>query len=248
MDNEMMSRLSEYVDGTLTPAERAQVERWLAGDPAGQRTVVELAQVKHRASALPLRAVPEMVWSGVRAGIRGTREGGAEVQRLRRRVTLSMSQLAAAASVLLAVGAIGTWWVVGERGRTAPPVVTQPPVAVVHPTDGTTGPTPLAPDRSVPTAPVRQARLIANTTQADQSYDHAIDDLQHVVMENRARLSPATIKVIEQSLARIDAALARAKRALRQDPRNSYLNDHVTEMQQRKLELLQRTAGLVSAS
>ncbi|MGH7589830.1 MAG: hypothetical protein ACREL2_00210, partial [Gemmatimonadales bacterium] len=239
MDDKMMSRLSEYVDGTLTPVERARVDAWLAGHPAGQRAVVELSQVKHRATELPERVVPEMVWSGVRAGIRAQSERETAAQRVRRRVSLSMSQLVAAASVLLAVGAVGTWWAVRDRGSVTPPVVTQPPVAVLHPTDGSVGAAPLVPDRSIAAVPVRQTRLIANTTQADQSYDHAIEDLQHVVTENRARLSPATIKVIEQSLARIDAALARAKRALRQDPRNTYLNDHVTEMQQRKLELLQ---------
>ncbi|HET7024624.1 MAG TPA: zf-HC2 domain-containing protein [Gemmatimonadales bacterium] len=249
MDNaEMMSRLSEYVDGTLTPAERARVEQWLAEHPEGQRAVVELAQVKHQAAGLSMRAVPEAVWAGVRAGIRAERESGTAGQQVRRRVSFSMSQLAAAASVLLAVGAVGTWLAVRDHGSVAPPVVTQPPVAVLHPTDTTVGATPLVPDHSVAAAPVRQERLIANTIRADQSYDHAIEDLQHVVTENRARLSPATVKVIEQSLARIDAALARAKRALKQDPRNTYLNDHVTEMRQRKLELLQRTAGLVSAS
>jgi hypothetical protein len=242
----MLSRLSEYVDGTLTDAERARTDAWLAEHPEGRRAVADLVEVKRRAAGMAQRPVPDGVWAGVRAGIRAPRPQ--ERQVLRRRVSVSMVQLAAAAGVLLAVGIIGTWWTVRDRAGAPPPVVTQPPVAMVHPTGDTATVARSIPDRVLPTAPVRQARMIANTSRADQSYDRAIQDLQRVVAEDRARLDPATVKVVEKSLARIDAALARAERALRQDPRNTYLDDHVTEMRQRKFELLQRTARLVSAS
>lgn len=245
-DGVMMSRLSEYVDGTLADAERARIVAWLTEHPEGRRAVAELVEVRRRAAELVLRPVPETVWAGVQAGIRAPRPQEGRI--IRRRVSVSMVQLAAAAGVLLAVGVIGTWWTVRDRAGTPLPVVTQPPVAMIHPTGDTAAAARSIPDRTFPTAPVRQARMIANTTRADQSYDRAIQDLQRVVAEHRARLNPATVKVVEESLARIDAALARAERALKQDPRNTYLDDHVTEMRQRKLELLQRTAGLVSAS
>lgn len=245
-DAVMMSRLSEYVDGTLADAERARIDAWLAEHPEGRRAVAELVEVTRRAVELAPRPVPEKVWAGVQAGIRAARPQKGQV--IRRRVSVSMVQLAAAAGVLLAVGVLGTWWTVRDRAGTPLPAVTQPPVAMIHPTGDTATAAPSVPDRTLPMMPVRQARMAANTTRADQSYDRAIQDLQRVVAENRARLNPATVKVVEESLARIDAALARAERALRQDPRNTYLDDHVTEMRQRKLELLQRTAGLVSAS
>lgn len=239
-DGAMMLRLSEYVDGTLSSAERARVEAWLAGHPEARHAAAELERVKRRAAELPQRPVPEMVWSEVRAGIRA--------QRIRRRVSFSMSQLAVAASLLLVVGATGTWWALRGRSSTGQPVATQPPVAIVHPTAVTTESVPAVPVTTVPRAATRPERLVANTSRADRSYDHAISDLQRVVAENRGKLSPETVKVIGQSLARIDSALARAQRALLKDPRNAYLTDHVTEMRQRKLELLQQTASLVSAS
>lgn len=245
-DDVMMSRLSEYVDGTLPVTDRVRVDAWLAGHSDGRRAAAELLEVRRRAADLPQRPVPEAVWSGVRAGIGGPRaRNGATI---RRRISMSMVELAAAAGVLLAVGVAGTWWTLHERAGAPPPTVTQPPVATIHPTGAAVAVTPAVPDRTLPSAPVRQARMTANTARADQSYDRAIEDLQRVVTENRSRLNPATVKVVEESLARIDAALARAERALRKDPRNAYLDDHVTEMRQRKLELLQRTAGLVSAS
>ena len=240
---EMMSRLSEYVDGTLSSAERARVEAWLAGHPEGRQVVAELERVKRRAAELPQRPVPEMVWVGVRAGIRTQ-----DARAVRSRVSFSMVQLAVAASLLLAVGATGTWWALRGRSSTGQPVATQPPVAIVHPTAVTTDSAPAVPVTTIPRAATRPERLVANTSRADRSYDRAISDLQQVVAENRGRLSPATVKVIGQSLARIDSALARAQRALQKDPRNAYLTDHVTEMSQRKLELLQQTASLVSAS
>lgn len=247
-DAEMMSRLSEYVDGTLPSAERARIEAWLAEHPEARQAAAELERVKRRAAELPLRAVPEMVWTGVRAGIHAEPVSGTAGQRIRRRVSFSMSQLAVAASFLLVVGATGTWWVLRSRPGTAQPVATQPPVAMAHPTVGTGDTAAAAPITSTPQAVARPERLVANTTRADRSYDRAISDLQRVVAENRGRLSPETVKVIGQSLARIDSALARAQRALLKDPRNAYLTDHVTEMRQRKLELLQQTASLVSAS
>ena len=242
-DGAMMSRLSEYVDGTLSSADRARVETWLAGNPAGRRVVAELERVKRRAAELPQRPVPEMVWAGVRAGIRRQ-----DARAVRSRVSLSMVQLAVAASLLLVVGATGTWWALRRRSGAEQPVATQPPVAMAHPTVGTGDTAVAVPATTIPRAATRPERLAANTTRADRSYDHAISDLQRVVAENRGRLSPETVKVIGQSLARIDSALARAQRALEKDPRNAYLTDHVTEMRQRKLELLQQTASLVSAS
>ena len=184
-----------------------------------------------------------MVWAGVRAGIRRQ-----DARAVRSRVSFSMVQLAVAASLLLVVGATGTWWALRGRSSTGQPVATQPPVAIVHPTAVTTESVPAVPVTTVPRAATRPERLVANTSRADRSYDHAISDLQRVVAENRGKLSPETVKVIGQSLARIDSALARAQRALLKDPRNAYLTDHVTEMRQRKLELLQQTASLVSAS
>ena len=57
-DGAMMSRLSEYVDGTLSSAERARVEAWLAGHPEARQAVAELERVKRRAAELPQRPGP----------------------------------------------------------------------------------------------------------------------------------------------------------------------------------------------
>lgn len=235
MNTELMDRLSEYVDGTLAPAEKARVEAWLAGDPAARRAAAELAEVKRRAAALPLRPVPESVWLGVRAGIRsgGTGAQPRHAASARRRISFSLPQLAAAAVVLLAVGVGGGWMLLRPA-----PGGTQPIAAASNPTGepATSGSGP-----TLITAGVA-------TPKADRSYDRAINDLQRVVTAQERQLSPATVKVIQANLARIDSALTQAQQALLNDPGNPYLNDHVAEMRQRKLKLLRQTADLLRAS
>jgi len=53
--------------------------------------------------------------------------------------------------------------------------------------------------------------------------------------------------VIERNLASIDSAIAQAQRALAADSASVYLNSHLAETRQRKLELLRRAAALVSS-
>jgi len=79
---------------------------------------------------------------------------------------------------------------------------------------------------------------------ADESYDHAISDLEAVLADGRARLDPRTYAVIERNLRTIDRAIADARRALEADPGNVYLNNHLATARQRKLSLLRRATAL----
>ena len=56
----------------------------------------------------------------------------------------------------------------------------------------------------------------------------------------------ATVRVLEENLRIIDAAIDEAKRALVADPANSYLNGHLVNSMQRKLDLLRRVAAIAS--
>jgi hypothetical protein len=68
-----------------------------------------------------------------------------------------------------------------------------------------------------------------------------------VLEQGRGRLDTTTVKVIERNLASIDSAIAQAQRALAADSASVYLNSHLAETRQRKLELLRRAAALVSS-
>ena len=73
-------------------------------------------------------------------------------------------------------------------------------------------------------------------------------ELQVTLEQNRATMDTATVRVLESSLAKIDAALAEAQRALAQDPSSEYLNDHLSRIKRKKLDLLRQGAALVQAS
>jgi hypothetical protein len=102
------------------------------------------------------------------------------------------------------------------------------------------------PRRGTPAAPGAQtgARFAGYE---DPAYDAAVADLQAVLDQGRDRLDPATVRVLEESLSTIDAAIEDARRALAADPANERLNTYLAGTRQRKLELLREASGIVTA-
>ena len=225
------ARLSDYVDDELAPAERGVLERHLAECAGCEATVAGLRRVKLRAGALAERVPQRDLWSGIAARI-GLASGEMEVAAPRRMparrwaFTLSLPQLAAAAVLLLAVGAGATWLSLGPSRVPAP---AGRPVAV-----GTGVPT-------VGPEPVSAERFAGSG-----AYQAAIGDFQRVLDANRSRLDTSTVRVIEESLRTIDRAIARAQAALAADPSDVYLNAHLAEPMRQKLELMRRAARLAT--
>lgn len=223
-----IDRLSDYLDGTLTPEERSACEAWLASSAEGQALLQDLRRVVARAKTLPDVAVPEGVWAGIARGIKPASTQDAQVLPLEpprrravsrsRRWQFSPLQLAAAAVIFLAVG-IGTGL---EFRKEAKPSFEA--------------------SQRVGAVPVQLAR------RADASYDKAVQELQLILDQHRSTMDTATVRVLESSLARIDAALAEAQKALDSDPRSAYLNDHLGRIKRKKLDLLRQGASLVQAS
>ena len=146
-----------------------------------------------------------------------TRIGGARAPQSpvwQRRVSFTLPQAVAAGLVLVLASAIGVWTMMS---RTA----------------GGPGAAPGA-------APADVVR--ANL--ADETYDHAVGDLEQVLAEGRDRLDPRTYAVIERNLRTIDRAIAESRRALEADPGNVFLNNHLATARQRKLSLLRHATAL----
>ncbi len=141
----------------------------------------------------------------------------------RRVVSFTLPQLAMAATLLIAVSAGVSWLALAPRTTN---VASEPAIrAVAEPRESA------RPD-------------IAPASFADAQYDAAVADLERVLRDESQRLDPQTVMVIERNLRAIDGAIREARAALDADPANTYLNSHLAEARQRKLELLRRAAGL----
>ena len=99
-------------------------------------------------------------------------------------------------------------------------------------------------------APVRPSvipSLRPSVFLADAGYDRAVRDLERVLNNGRGRLDSATVATIEQSLHKIDAAIAEARAAIQRDPANAYLRRQIASNMRRKVDLLRVAANAIAA-
>ncbi len=82
---------------------------------------------------------------------------------------------------------------------------------------------------------------------ADAQFNAAVTDLEQILRDERDRLDPRTVLVIERNLKAIDDAIQEARMALNNDPANPYLNSHLADARRRKLDLLRHATTLASA-
>ncbi|HKQ56842.1 MAG TPA: zf-HC2 domain-containing protein, partial [Candidatus Eisenbacteria bacterium] len=112
-------RLSEYLDGDLKPAERAQLEEHLVTCESCTTALAELSQVVERAHMLEDAPPERDLWPGIEAKLE-PRNRSVRVRRERpevidigawwtRRFELGVPQLAAAGLILIALSAAGVW-------------------------------------------------------------------------------------------------------------------------------------------
>lgn len=165
---------------------------------------------------------PRDLWAGVAARIQAHQQPAVVTPRF---FTFSIPGLALAATLLMAVTAGLTWMV--ARPAVDAPAASEPVIqAYGVPEEETTG------GRIVP----------ANF--ADVQYNAAVSDLERILREDRDRLDPRTVLIIERNLKAIDAAINEARMALDDDPANPYLNSHLADARRRKLDLLRHATEL----
>jgi anti-sigma factor RsiW len=229
-------RLSEYLDDELEPEERQAAEAHLRRCATCGAVLADLKRVAARARALDDRPPEHDSWPAIAARI-GAATGRTPVTRLvgrrpARRWTFSVPQLAAAAIALMTLSG-GSVWLLQPALR--------PAVAAGGP----------ASDGAIPVAAPTGAPVLTAATRngrtAGQSYAGAVADLERVLEQGRGRLDPTTVRVLQRNLATIDSAIAQAQRAVAADSANVYLNSHLAETMQRKLDLLRQAAALVSS-
>jgi anti-sigma factor RsiW len=217
MKDQWTERLSDYLDEEMATPEREALEAHLAACVECSTTLLELRRVVGRARALDDQPPATDLWPTI------ARRIGVETSRRRpvRRFTVSVPQLLAA-SIAVIIASGGTVWL--AMSRRAGPLGQQP-------------------------AATSTAAVARVSWTSDTRYDAAIAQLQSALEDGRksGRLDSTTVRVVEHSLAIIDTAIAQARRALVLDPGSSYLNRHLAETMQRKIQLLRGAAALATA-
>ena len=211
-------QLNDYVDDALDPSERARCDAHLAQCSACRQDVAALRSVVADVHALPAGVAPRRdLLGGIHAAIDA--EQVKPIGSWRTRTLWSMRiPLAAAAIVLIVATAVVTRFF--ERGPARQVVASQPNGSSV---------------------------LVSQEISSLQSkYEPAIAELQQLVQTQRANLSPATIRVLEENLLVIDRAIRESEEALRDDPTNEMVNQMLWSAYEKKLELLRRATSVVS--
>ncbi|HEX6309959.1 MAG TPA: zf-HC2 domain-containing protein [Longimicrobiales bacterium] len=224
MHDPWTDRLTEYIDGDLTEAERQQVQRHLDGCAGCRAVVMELRAVVGAAQEAPLDEPVHDLWPGIEAAIGGRAPAAAgrtpDVHRTvivhrARRFSFSLPQLAAAAVMLMAISGAAVWLIRGAPDAPA----------------ATTGTVVQSAGGSEPSV-----RTVA--AQVEPQYANDIAALEATLEESRTRLDPATIEVIERSLESIDRAIADARAALETDPGNPRLHRQLDNTMRKKVDIL----------
>jgi predicted anti-sigma-YlaC factor YlaD len=218
---EMDDRLDEWVDGTLSDAERRDVEVHLATCPACRREEERLRELLTHAAALPRSvAPPRDLWPGIADRI-GRRRDWAWP-----RLTAWTPALAAAALVVVALGAM-------FFGRPAP----APVHTVVIPSPG------VPPSDSLRAQPASVA-LDPGLVAMENDYQAAANTLLEALLERKDELEPETLASVQRNLAVIDEALAEVHRALEMDPNRPELGRKLVSTHRKRVEVLRQLVKL----
>lgn len=238
MSDQWSERLSDFLDGELSPEETRRLEEHLESCASCRRTLEELRAVVARAGTLEDRPPPRDLWPGIAetvrgGGVRPERTGVVELATARRgrgarvgRVALSVPQLVAAAVVLLMVGSGATWAAGALR-------------------DSLGG---QDPGRS---ASAGEAVSLVSTDPSGNTELHAareMAELEETLARSRDQLDPNTVRIVERNLAIIDRAIRESRAALAVDPGNPFLEEHLEGALERKVDYLKEATSLLRSS
>ena len=273
---EVDDALLEYLEATLDGATRARVDDHVSGCLRCSSLLRDIAGIRSGAAQLPDVAPSRDLWPAIAARIESpvvplvARPG-----RPVRRTWIPVAAAAAATLVIATAGityfatsralapSAATVAAATQRPATvaqSSPVPQAAPVvaeAVTSPSTAAGQPSATAavasrsPEQRAPAGASRIASLASrraagSSRSGDVAYGDEIARLQTIISDRRRDLDPATITVIEQSLAIIDAAVQQSRAALARDPRSGFLADQLNHALDKKVELLRTVALLPS--
>ncbi|MEP7345883.1 MAG: hypothetical protein ABI877_11470, partial [Gemmatimonadaceae bacterium] len=97
-------------------------------------------------------------------------------------------------------------------------------------------------------ASIRAVSLPGNIQASEREYLRTAEALRSALNDERGRLTPETVAIVERSLTIIESAIGEARAALVRDPASRELRDLWSRNHQQKLDLLRRATALVQRS
>ena len=230
MPDRYTNQLSAYLDDELDSASRARLTAHLRTCPECTGLLADLRAIVAVAPTYSGREPSRELWPEIEARL-GEAEviaiGGARPPSPASVRRFGWRELIAASIVMAAVGGGAVYLALG--GRSGP--------------DARLAVSPGAPPAVTTPSPSGSR----NVAFAEREYDSAVRDLEQVLEAGRSRLDTATVRSVEESLQKIDAAIAEARAAIQRDPSNGYLNRQIAANMRRKLNLLRVATNAIAA-
>jgi tetratricopeptide (TPR) repeat protein len=208
--------LGDAVEGTLDADRQAQLDAHCRDCAACRALLTDLQQIRAAAATLDRRTPSPELWRAIVAKVED--QGFAAPAQRRRTWASAWSQLAAAAALVLMLGA-AAWFAGGNQFR-----------------------------RVSDSSESDLVRNAASELQlAEQHYENAIAALEQLTVNRDNALDPAVAAEIAQSLQSIDRAINDSRAALKSDPNSFVAQTSLLEALRMKVGLLQETVSLMNA-
>jgi hypothetical protein len=99
-----------------------------------------------------------------------------------------------------------------------------------------------------PVVRVTESSSHVDLVRLEDQYSSELESLQRTLRQQRAQLSPETVRILEENLEIIDKAIGEARTALINDPQSNMLGELLRSAYQRKLDLLKQAARSSAAT
>lgn len=230
MNHPETDRLSDLLDGELSPHEAEALEAHLGSCDECAILLRELSDIKRQARALPDQMPERDLWPEISRSIRVGREEDPQVIALHPPtaqaatlkagggIRLSYFQAAAAGLVLALFS--------GAAGAALSASSEAPPQVVAETGD-----------------PWVEVLTMANPGLGEVATE--VGQLEALLNQNRNRIDPATAVILEDNLVTIDQAIRECLRALESDPENPFLEEHLTRSVLAKADYLREATSFV---
>src|SRR5262245_17161590 len=227
--------LTDYIDGALDAAARAEIERHLETCVACRRLVDDSREIKTVAARLDLRQPPIRSWMRLERAIKleARPAGGGAAFWDAVRLAWGRPQLAwlAAAAAVVVVTDVGLRFLPRGARPSAPAGGTQANARIVS---------------DAASADAAAQSVEAELRQAEDHYEKAIKGLEQIANAEQDVFDPRTAATLQKNLAVIDQAISESRAALRVEPTSEPAQQSLLESFKAKMALLQDTVALIN--